>query len=534
MGKRKSIAFSACLLGVFFFVSAYHAVGHPGAQKVPAAEAVAAEEAAQEAPAPEATPEQDVQEQEAVAPAEAESVADEEVPQDAPAPEATPEQDVQEQEAAAPAEAESVAAEEAAQDAPAPEAEPEQEVQEQEQEAAAPAEAESAAEEEAAQDAPAPEAEPEQEVQENLFTLHSLIVKDLEKRLDEEKFAPVSELKDKEFSEAGLAETLKTAGLSAEEIDTVLNIVKEAVKAAAPVALAIDKAETELQAQKELFAETQIDEEKKKISADIRQLGRQLRNDEYKLSQIMDGVDGGKVERVASVLQEAEYEGDEAEIISKRLLDQSLFAKKLRTLTEMAETISTITEEIRDREKRMNKAGSEEEKKNHARYLTELNDRLKNTKNDFSVLTTGIDYDSFLKKEGKEVEWDKELKEIFSPIIVELKETTERPRKMERLRSDIMYFEKRIPQVQKASADLNKFLQKARDRKVRARLKSWKDYWDQLEKEFTSQLEADKSQLLQLENERKSLLASFKVFFDSFIKHRGKSLIEQNLVIGNK
>ncbi|MCI5127268.1 MAG: hypothetical protein D3907_01945 [Candidatus Electrothrix sp. AUS3] len=146
------------------------------------------------------------------------------------------------------------------------------------------------------------------------------------------------------------------------------------------------------------------------------------------------------------------------------------------------------------------------------------------TKKNISVLTTGIDYSTFLNKEGEEVDWEKELKEIFSPIIVELKETTERPRKMERLRNNILFLEKRIPQVQQAGKDLDKFLEYSRDQQVTKRLKWWHAYWQQLEKEFSTQLEADKSQLLQAENERKSLLVSLKVFFDSFIKHRGKNL----------
>lgn len=386
------------------------------------------------------------------------------------------------------------------------------------------------AEQQSVLDNAAPAAEQPPQTQDNLFKLKDSIVADLEERLDEEKFAQVSELKDKDFSEASLTEALKTAGLSADEIGTVLNIVQEdiklaqAVKAAAPVALAVDKAETEIKTQEELLEKTQIEEERSKIAKDIRQQRNKLKKNAHQLAQIMEGVDGSKTEQVARALQEAGYEGDDAEIISERLMNQALFSKKIVTLAEMTKSIETITGELKTYEQKLKNAGSEEQKKNISEYITELNERLNKAKNDFSVLTTGIDYNSFLKKEGKDVEWDKELKEIFSPIIVELKETTERPRQMERLRSDIAYLEKRLPQVRQASADLAKFLEKTDDQKVKERLESWKDYWDQLEKEFATRLEANKNQLLQLENERKSLLSSFKVFFESFVKHRGKSM----------
>ncbi len=386
------------------------------------------------------------------------------------------------------------------------------------------------AEQQSAQENTAPAAEQSSKTQGNLFKFKDSIVADLEERLDEEKFLQVSELKGKDFSETSLTEALKTAGLSAEEIGTVLNVVQEniqlaqAVKAAAPVALAIDKAEAAIKAQEELLEKTQIEEERKKISKDIRQQRKQLKQNEQQLAQIMKGVDGSKTELVVLALQEAGYEGSDSEIISNRLLNQTLFAKDIDTLVEITKSIDNIIEELRANEQRLNKAGSEEEKKNISAFLAELNERQKKAKENFSLLVTKVDSSSFLKKEGQEVEWDKELKEIFSPIIVELKETTERPRRMERLRSDILYLEKRLPQIQQASENIAKFLKTVENEKVRKRLEDSKEYWDKQQKEFASRLEANRSQLLQLENERKSLLSSFKVFFDSFIKTRGKSL----------
>lgn len=371
----------------------------------------------------------------------------------------------------------------------------------------------------------------EEQVQpEELFTFEESIVKNLEGRLSDEKFELVEELKGKDFSEAQLTEALQTIALSEEEVETVLNLVRErrefieAIKKAAPVALAMDKADIEIQEKEKVLEETQQEDERKKLGKEIKELHRVFKQEEYHLSKIISDIDGTQTEQVAAVLKDTGRESDEIEIIIRYILNQALFVKKLATLSDMAESIDSINKEIGEYEQKLKKAGSEEEKKSITGYLAQLNDRLKKTKNNFSVLTTGIDYSTFLKKEGKEVDWEKELKEIFSPIIVELKETTERPRKMERLRSDILYLEKRIPQVRQASKELDKYLEQSGDKKVKARLKDWKEYWQQLEKEFSAQLEANKNQLLQADNERKSLVASFKVFFDSFVKHRGKNL----------
>ncbi len=364
----------------------------------------------------------------------------------------------------------------------------------------------------------------------DVFTLEESIVKNLEGRISDEKFELIGELKGKDFSEAQLTEALRTIALSEEEVETVLNFVHErqkfveAIRKAASVAMAMDKIVVDIQKKEEIFESIQQEEEKEKLAKEIKEQRKAFKQQEHKLSGIIADIDGTQAEQVAAVLKDAGRESDEIEIITRHILNQALFVKKLATLSEMAESIDSINKELGEYEQKLKKAGSEEEKKSITDYLVELNDRLKKTKNNFSVLTTGIDYSTFLKKEGKEVDWEKELKEIFSPIIVELKETTERPRKMERLRSDILYLEKRIPQVRQASKDLDKFLEQGGDKKVTARLKSWQEYWQQQEKEFSTQLEADKNQLLQAENERKSLVASFKVFFDSFVKHRGKNL----------
>lgn len=370
----------------------------------------------------------------------------------------------------------------------------------------------------------------EQMQPEGLFLFDGSIVQSLEGRISDEKFEQIGELKDKEFSEAQLVEDLQGLAFSEEEIETVLNLVHErqkfikAIVQAAPVALEMERIWRDIEKNEEVLESTQQEEEKKKLSDELRKQHNLFKQQEDKLSQIISDIDGTQTEQISAVLKEAGQESDQVEVITRHILEQALFAKKIGTLSDMVESSDSIQKEIKKYEAELKNAGSEEQKKNISSYLSELNDRLEKTENDFSVLTTGIDYNTFLKKEGKEVDWEKELKEIFSPIIVELKETTERPRKMERLRSQILYLEKRIPQIQQASEDLDKFLEKVSDKKVKGRLESWKEYWVQLEKEFITQEEAAKNQLLKAENERKSLLTSFKVFFDSFVKNRGKNL----------
>ena len=370
----------------------------------------------------------------------------------------------------------------------------------------------------------------EQDPQKDVFKFEESVVNNLEGRISDEKFEQARELKERDFSTAGLSEALKAIAFNEEEIETVFNLVHErlqfveAIKKAAPIALAMDKVQSDIQSQEDVLEKTQQEDEQKKLSKDLRAQRRVLKKHETSLAGIIRGIDGTDAEQIGAVLTSAGHESGEVEIINRHIVNHALFAKKISTLSDMSESIEAISKEINEYERKLKTAGSGEQKKNMSAYLGELNDRLKKSENDFSLLTTGIDYNTFLKKEGGEVNWEKELKEIFSPIIVELKETTERPRRMERLRSQVLYLEKRIPQVRQASEAIDKTLNKVTDKKVRVRLESWKGYWTQLEKEFITQSEAAKNQLMKEENERKSLVSSFKIFFESFVKHRGKSL----------
>ncbi|MCI5181133.1 MAG: hypothetical protein D3921_01130 [Candidatus Electrothrix sp. AW1] len=73
---------------------------------------------------------------------------------------------------------------------------------------------------------------------------------------------------------------MQTIALSEEEVETVLNLVREqrefieAIKKAAPVALAMDKADIEIQEKEKVLEETQQEDERKKLGKEIKELHR--------------------------------------------------------------------------------------------------------------------------------------------------------------------------------------------------------------------------------------------------------------------
>ncbi|WP_455217378.1 hypothetical protein [Kaarinaea lacus] len=65
--------------------------------------------------------------------------------------------------------------------------------------------------------------------------------------------------------------------------------------------------------------------------------------------------------------------------------------------------------------------------------------------------TGGVDMELFLPKKEEKFDWRLELQSVFEPVVVELQQLTERPRKIERLRTELAFFQQ---QMEAASAAL--------------------------------------------------------------------------------
>ena len=362
------------------------------------------------------------------------------------------------------------------------------------------------------------------------FIMETAIIDAIEGKIDDEKFDEIKKLKGKEVTEKSLSAVLKELALEKDEIDFIFDYIRghlkfiSIIKKAAPIALLVRTSKNNILEKEAGLENVQLKEEKEKISSELKGLQKDLKKHEKAFSGKIKGIDWTRAAMVPEIVESLDYTNDEKKIIADHFQQHALFEKKIHTLNDMIQSIDAINTDIKTNQYKLRKARTEEEKKNISKYLSELNTRLQKTQNDFSIITTGIDHTGFLKKENRDVNWEKELKDIFAPVMVELKEVTERPRKIEKLRSDIFYYEQRIPQVNKAIEEIDKFLEKVTNKKVRARLERWKAYWQQLEKEFITQREAAQHQIIAESRNKQSLWQSLRNFFDSFVKHRGKNI----------
>lgn len=141
------------------------------------------------------------------------------------------------------------------------------------------------------------------------------------------------------------------------------------------------------------------------------------------------------------------------------------------------------------------------------------------------IATGGIELDLISDQKSQGFDWQKELEEVFKPLIYELKNLTERPRNIERLRTQIAFFEERLPNAINAVERLSRSAQSAQTPELQKELKRievrWRNRRDEIENKLkvaTFELE----QILAPESVKESdPLAALTEFFSG----RGLSIL---------
>jgi len=104
---------------------------------------------------------------------------------------------------------------------------------------------------------------------------------------------------------------------------------------------------------------------------------------------------------------------------------------------------------------------------------------------DISVLQTawelqatgGVDLDLFSTEVEKEFNWRDELQSVFEPILLEMKKLTERPRKIERLRTEQDYYQQRKKAAESALGSVVEYRKNAPSPQLQSALVSLEQNW---------------------------------------------------------
>ncbi len=210
-------------------------------------------------------------------------------------------------------------------------------------------------------------------------------------------------------------------------------------------------------------------------------------------------------------------------------LEQTYKLEQNTTLEQINSIIVSIEEtqkSIKALGKKILKTTLDSDKKSLISKRKMEQEKLKKLKNALEQIATGaVDLAIFERTLKDDFSWQEELKEIFRPIIYELKKITEKPRKIDQLRNTISGLEDKIDATNSAIFEIDDLQEAASQKHVKSALKALEEKWRNKQIELGQTLQLTQFQLTEKLNNEQSRGAAIGSAFKTFFTGRGLNLI---------
>ena len=240
-------------------------------------------------------------------------------------------------------------------------------------------------------------------------------------------------------------------------------------------------------------------------------------------SVFADGQDDGVKATIQAVSKE--------ELLAKEALRVAEQKKQQSALESLESTQQALKEKIKEQGElqRDLKRADPSVKADIQVALDTVNAEIKNLNQSFEqVAIGGVNLGVFGKEES--FDWQKELVLITQPILESLKSLTEKPRKIERLRSIISERELQISEIDKALKTIQNRLASQPTTEIAAKLKEALETWQGYQKNNLREIELAEVQLESLLGNNVSWYETLSATFSQFFKGRGQTLLIALLV----
>jgi len=158
-------------------------------------------------------------------------------------------------------------------------------------------------------------------------------------------------------------------------------------------------------------------------------------------------------------------------------------------LSELRASIEGARQELAEVKVALKNTKDELDTKALIEQRDKLSSRIQTLQKNFeSVAIGGVDVDAFEQKVTKRFDWQEEIKEVFRPILDEMKRLTERPRTIERLRSEKTFLESRLPIADNALEKIKALQSEADNNSLNNHLQKLEQNWQKRRDDIDNQL----------------------------------------------
>lgn len=379
--------------------------------------------------------------------------------------------------------------------------------------------------------------EPKEEVIEHkkVLKISGESITSLTAHLSEEKFAVLEKhLLDKEFSQETLASIndLNEQGFSNEEILRIEESIElyfdvlENINKVAPLASSLNEIQQEI-TKMESTLESLLNEEKDEVIKKIEDLKVKLKvtQDRFKELAREADLDSINMDKLPKMLSDLGYKDSFHQVIYAQLSNYLSIAKKLKAASSIIKSLDKISADSKQLETELQAEQIEEKKAAISTQLKNLMAHKVMLEHDFTLGVTGIDANPDRGQSNEKINWEDELKKVFSPVIINLKEFTEPTRKVELLNTDITYYHLQLPKMKKGIEQIDMLLLEPKNKQLTKKLLLEKKYWEQQEKEMSTKLEVAKQQAMELESHKVTPGDAFKTLNETIFSKQGLNIL---------
>ena len=176
-------------------------------------------------------------------------------------------------------------------------------------------------------------------------------------------------------------------------------------------------------------------------------------------------------------------------------------AETWRSFENLFSAINQSEQDLAGLRKKLNTAKDDAERERIRKDLDLLESNIDSLQLAWEMWATGgVDLQLFSPKQEEKFDWRQEIQSVFEPIVVEMRRLTERPRKVERLRSQQTFFQQRLAAADAALKNIDDYKRSAPSADLKGAFGDLESRWRKRHDEIKNQLGLVNLQLEELQS----------------------------------
>ncbi len=199
--------------------------------------------------------------------------------------------------------------------------------------------------------------------------------------------------------------------------------------------------------------------------------------------------------------------------------------KREANLTSIVRSIDKLERELRSKQEERRSLYGEGRQEEISQQIQDIVTRLEQLRHNFNEIASGVDPEALVSRDDEtSVDWAKDLREILSPVINEVRRLTRRPRELDRLRTFIEEAESQTLLIDQAVNSLKSQIDSSDNETLRNHLAQSLQDFESRKQAIQTQLGISRQKLDRKLSEQQSLSDSIHNIFQIFFRSRGVNL----------